>query len=743
MKPSTIGYLTVTDYDKFIECYTTTTLQKIEYYKSLSGNVNIWSDLFDPIPYEDSNFQRELHTIYDHYYQKRDNGWYSDKPVERFIEDFKKCFDYISEFNQKFNILYKGQNITKEQYYLLSFGQYMFLIFDSPYISTEFLKDYSNQTIAQIRGQISDSNMTSLVPSDACNMSLSNVSENITDKQSALDKLKQEMSDVKSAKTKELAVLQAEIDAKVAQLEEQKRNLMSVLEKKQAELQSQMKQLENQLFVLESEIYAIRCFLGEVINFTKIKSGVGESADKPIILFQKMRYLDEEMGKLCSIYDFDGDDLKLFEKFIATNEECLETFCPANKCISLVRCTKSGYHHAVSGEIANMLCAYEAYHGKTIGILIRDGENLYIGWTDEEKVNIKEDMFFAPGMKTYSAEESDDVANQSSNKLEIVSRYFVFSILQGILENSDIIKLDGKHSFVHPDNMIIYSTADNWIVDNKYGSFADLLDKYSKEEVNKIGDEIIVIQGLRPDRSRDTWFNSKNDRGIGYGDRTHDVSTSDGEIHKINHILSYPHYYIYYLENNSKNPPMYVSPGGKSYHYKREIYNNIPLTEEDIKAIQEKDNITVLEHGYDYNYEYFISLFKDLAWDKTEEDYKVLPKANFQIYHREYVNMTFFNSVWITYIIQNKNIGKLGWSNKGPDVDYAYVIKYLNIMRKHLLKREEEEAVLINEYMSNDLDVRNIKDWQVMLSEWKFNNNVHNIGKRAAKQFAKYIEENK
>lgn len=214
--------------------------------------------------------------------------------------------------------------------------------------------------------------------------------------------------------------------------------------------------------------------------------------------------------------------------------------------------------------------------------------------------------------------------------------------------------------------------------------------------------------------------------------------TDDGEIHKINHILTYEHYYIYYLENDATHPPMYVSPGGKSYHYSREIKTGIP-TDSDIKSLQDKDNITVVDHGYDNNYEYFISLYKDLAWDKTEADYKVLPRANFQIYSHEYVNLTFFNSVWITYVIQNKNIGKLGWASRGPDVDYAYVIKYLNIMRKHLIKREAEEAALINVYMSEGMDVSNISDWQVTLSEWKFNNNVHRIGKRAAKQFAKFI----
>ena len=735
MRLPTIGYLTVTDYDKFIEAYSEITLNKIEYYNSLEKS-SLWSEVFNKLCSTDKDFTKEVHNLYERYFQKRNDGWHTDRPVENFIKDFKPCFEYADEFNQKFNIIYTAED-AGARHYLITFGKYMFLIFANPHISVEMLKDYSTTTIAQLKGQVAQNSLASLVPKDGTNISISTMNDSISDQRSALESLVAEMDAVKSAKSGELATLQAEIDAKIAELENKKQAMMTVLEQKKAEMQAQMERLENQLFVLESEIYAIRCFLGEVVNFTKIKSGCREDANTPIILFQKVRYLDEEMGKLCSIYDFDGADLKLFERFISNNLEGLETFCPSRKCISLVRCTKNGFHHAVSGEIANMLHSYEAYHGKTIGILIRDGENLYIGWTDEDKVSIKEDMFFVPGIKTYyDPDDAETTSVEVSNKYEIVSRYFIFSILQGVLENSDIIKLNGKHNFTCPDNMIIYSSADNWIADNKYGSFAELVEKYSKEELNKLGDEIIVIKGLRPDWRENRSF--RNDRGIGYANRTHDVSTSDGDIHKINNILSYKHYYIYYTDNDATRPPTFVSPGGKSYHYRREITSDVP-TETDINNIQDKDNITIVEHGYEYTYEYFISLFKDLAWYKSESDYKVLPRANFQIYSGEYVNMTFFNSVWITYVIQNKNIGTLRWSNRGVDVDYAYVIKYLNLMRKHLLMREEEEASLINEFLPDGTEVSSFKDWQVLLSEWKFNNDVHKLGKRAAKQFAKFI----
>lgn len=44
--------------------------------------------------------------------------------------------------------------------------------------------------------------------------------------------------------------------------------------------------------------------------------------------------------------------------------------------------------------VSNVLDTYKKFHGKQIGILIRNGENLYVGWTDEEKVRIKDENVY-------------------------------------------------------------------------------------------------------------------------------------------------------------------------------------------------------------------------------------------------------------------------------------------------------------------------------------------------------------
>ena len=57
--------------------------------------------------------------------------------------------------------------------------------------------------------------------------------------------------------------------------------------------------------------------------------------------------------------------------------------------------------------VSNVLDTYKKFHGKQIGILIRNGENLYVGWTDEEKVRIKdENVYLKPETREDSLEES-------------------------------------------------------------------------------------------------------------------------------------------------------------------------------------------------------------------------------------------------------------------------------------------------------------------------------------------------
>lgn len=719
------GYAKITDKNKFINAYKSF----IEQHKE----ENIWYD-FQLSNFVSNNPQiREIYKIsisdlYDKYYKSFiakkcsfDYNFYDF--FDKRLEEINDITDYILKYGLSFNVIYKDDRIL-----ILNFGDFNFMSFFKDGLEIKELKNYSNLTIKQLKATYltdDDSSNQLSITTGLENQSIYQTENKINDEISKIEKLKSDIEDVKNNKTNELAELKAEIDKKVAELEDKKRKMLDALEQKKAEMNEKLQVLQNQLFVLETEIYAIRCFLGETVQFIKLRSGNSESENTPIILFQKMKYLDEELGKLISLYDVDFNDVGIFEKYIKYNDFGFETFCPSKKCISLVRVSKTNSILSQHPAIVNMLKEYEKYHGKTIGILVRDGENLYVAWTDDTKINIKDDMFYTPGTKTY---ENQDDANSvvSSTKEEVASRYFIFSILQGLLNNKEnqIIKLPGKHNFTKPDNMIIYSTADNWITDNRFGTFSDLIEKYSHHINHKVGDEIIVMQHLRGHYHADSWGYS-NDRGIGWKNRTHDVSLSNAEVVKINKIVENITWYVWYYNQNKDR-------------YKSEIYcvdKKLGPTKDELKSFADtyKDRTILDTEKYVHHY-YYVSLFKDLRWDRSESDYKVLPKANFEVYEYEFVNLVFFNSIWLKYIITNKAIGNFKIS--GHSVDYADIIKHLKYALDAVINREKDEFNEISKYINlSDYD-----EWQLKLSEFKYKNDIHHVGPRAAKQFARYLD---
>mgnify|MGYP007067773098 FL=1 len=108
------------------------------------------------------------------------------------------------------------------------------------------------------------------------------------------------------------------------------------------------------------------------------------------------------MGRYAAIYDFDGSKYSkhTFEELLKIRDDFMNMFAPGPKSISLVKISKDGTIRCQSEIRNNMLSEYELLHGNTIAILIRDGENLYIGWTDDDKVQVKdENMFLKPETK--------------------------------------------------------------------------------------------------------------------------------------------------------------------------------------------------------------------------------------------------------------------------------------------------------------------------------------------------------
>lgn len=648
-------------------------------------------------------------------------------------------------------------------------------------LDIEEYKDYSNMSVSEMIAVGGDSAST-LLPAGLEDVSASDVENRIAAKEKEIES--------KQAELKSLEMEQKEkIEEFKRQIMEQYRSQMELIEKKKAQLQEKQKELRKQLIVLETQIYAIRCVTGEVIDFTRLTSGSHASADDPVVVYQKMRFMDEELGKHLAVYNADGDDMDLFENVLKSRDDIRDLFCPGDKCVAFVKVSRSEKGYRTHEQFANMLQMYKKYHGATIGILIRDGENLYMGWTDENRIQLaNENIFFAPQKQTVSQETEYVV---STSRTEKISRFFIFALLQGIVNDGKLIRLPEKVSVTKPNRHVVFSMADGWIEDNTYGSWQDILD--STEGRLKKGDMVLTMQHITRDdatdyKSVDRAYN--NDRGRGEKNRTHDVAISDCTVYPINLIDKYEVWNRYYLDypygvvehilkddadenawvssstrheyielqgppklhdmcdiiQNSYYPPFgTITPKNadafgrwmEDYYTPNHIHCECSFGFYGKKSVRcFRREFYKIEH-VDTKYHMFISEEKDdSGYDWRRGCEKAKARANMEVYEDEILNLTYLDSVRVRYAITNRKIA--GWYIGGCSVDFAASLRYLNKALSYLDEREKEEKKLLLKYME-DLPA----NWQVELANWRREHGYHFLTETRAKRFAKMLLETK
>ena len=606
---------------------------------------------------------------------------------------------------------------------------------------------------AQLKAQLAldgkSSNATDIVPAaNGMTATTKSVKGELADAKTRLEDLKNEMDDVKHAKTGELAEIQAKIEAMKADLEAKKADLMASLQQKKDELEATKEKLETQIYMLESQIYAIRCYAGEVVNFAVIRSGKPAPVTEPVIVHQKLRFLDEELGKLASLYTIQWEKLNLFEEFLRHSPLAFDTFVPNERCIVLVRLSRTGKElgrdTSEKAAYQNLLEAYDYYHGKTVGILIRNGGNLYLGWTDEDYVKIDDDLVNnivdisseEPEEPFYSDWEKKQYATKMKQKKrkameDVLSRVFVTNILQGIVDNSNLLPMPEGVRFDKPSEYIRYSVADAWLDDGRFGDFTKIIERCN--ETAKAGDMILTIQKLVPEHDRGWGSNSwaaldrpwENSRGRGEANRTHDCTVKDCTLYPIN-LVEYDKP-VKMVRYRYKVPKIGFQKGDPEWSY-----GTMEEKYWDKAADADKALVERYEH---IERHVFVSVEKQENWRRWGEPYERMPRSNFELYTNEYINLTFMNSIWLTWVITQKKLG--GWRIGGKTVDYAYAIRYLNKALEYVRNRENEEKALID---AVDPTVCQDAEWPLKLSEWKMEKGVRTITAYQAKRFVKSIQ---
>lgn len=458
--------------------------------------------------------------------------------TDSWIGELLEMAEYLQSIGQSLNLLY----LDDQHRFTIISGVDTDKAYTLPcrFLEIEEYKDYSDYTPDQMCS-IAGEAVSSIVPADQGFSSVTDVKKGICNKEEELKEQENALKNLQQEQEEKLEELKR-------QLMEQYRPLREMIEKKQAELEEEKKKLENQLTVLDTQIYAIRCITGEVVDFTQFVNGRHADTNSPVVINQKLRYMDEELGKYLALYDVDGDDTGQFEDILKNREDLRDLFCPGEKAVSFVKVSRSGIGYKNHEKFANMLQKYEKYHGHTIGILIKDGENLYMGWTDEDRIDIHdENIFFAPQEETISQETEETY--KSTSQEEKISRFFIFALLQGLVNDGKLIRLPEKVTVIKPNPYVVFSMADGWIEDNTYGSWKDILDS-SNGEIKK-GDTVLTMQRITRDDADDykrRYEKYNNDRGRGEKNRTHDVSIRDCTVYPINLVDKDESYNLYYLD---------------------------------------------------------------------------------------------------------------------------------------------------------------------------------------------------
>lgn len=617
--------------------------------------------------------------------------------------------------------------------------------------------DYSDMTPAALRQQLGGSGIEEmqLVSKDA----YSTLTPNMLQAQKAvqeeqMQKLEQKIKDIEDCKTGELAELQQKIEAMKAELYQKKEAMLAKMEQMKQEMEEKKEALENQIFLLDAQIYSIRCFMGEVVKFGQIRSGKNASDKEPIVIHQKLRFLDEELGRLASLYEIQWNEVDMFEEFLRHSPLALDTFAPNERCITLVRLSRTATTFGRDDDrpYANLLKTYRYFHGKTVGIIIRNGENLYLGWTEEDRVHIDDDFIVSQVITEVVPDEEPEFTFESDRRRYIeqkkaerkqlidgiVSRSFVFSILQGVVENTPLLPLPAGVKLGKQSEYVIYSVADKWLTDNKYGSFDEIIERCNSRVTE--GDMLLTTQYLRPEE--DHWTNHvygtrawENPRGVGDRNRTHDCSVEDCTLYPANLVMydkpisqtrfrywSVPNRWI--LQKNPDAQPMWRETVMDTGDYQR------------LKEREGKDPDVLKDHPdeiievFDYRKRHvFVSVKKKDNWSYSSE-----ARANFEVYDEEFINLTYMNSVWLEWVITNRKLG--GWSIGGKEVNYAYAIRYLKKAMDYITRREKLEKELLDKM---NPAICKDPEWPLRLTEWKLEKGVRTLSPYQAKRFAKYI----
>ena len=194
---------------------------------------------------------------------------YSNLSLQDRTKDFTRLLQQCESENIQLQLFYMDDVAAS-----VGYKNHRFII-PSEYIENyQLLKDYSGITSGELKLISNPSVSEGLFPADINDTSMSQLNDEIKSQKDAIEATEKEY--------------QLKIDAIREEALKKERELRALLAQETAKLQQVKEELEQKLMVLDTQIYGIRCYLGEVVDFHKIRSGKSMDEDTPVIVYQKV-----------------------------------------------------------------------------------------------------------------------------------------------------------------------------------------------------------------------------------------------------------------------------------------------------------------------------------------------------------------------------------------------------------------------------------------------------------------------
>ena len=325
-----------------------------------------------------------------------------------------------------------------------------------------------------------------------------------------------------TAQLAEINNLKAEMEAKLTAMYEMQAKMM-------AELQEKSKRYEHEILIMRSDLTAFEYRNGLTVDFMNIHKGANAPVNQPIIIHQKLIYLDEDLPRLKDLYDVNSGSL---EVAIKHSPALLEHICPTSKGITFLKMRNSAGRYELNNTVMKFVRDVMA---NEVGVLIRNGENTWLTWLDSKDISLSADSFTSKS------------SNEETSLSLLQSRYYLFNLIMGLIERNEILQLDHVPTNMFADPGIIWSNADSQIADSTYvelSKIIPILNRYSK-----VDDPIYVLNSFTDTATYEAgrYGGGTTERGRGDNALTDNTSVKKG-LSKIKGIDYFSDFtYRYYV----------------------------------------------------------------------------------------------------------------------------------------------------------------------------------------------------